>query len=141
MQAELDMSGRLEETNRPTVLALANGVTATLRISGKDKQVIIRSLKKLKPDWDKTLIHVLLFATLVSILVRHDAKRLDRVIIDPEYVGYEPVIKNRILQLLQRRQITLESEQIVFHHIGKKSPAHTAAINVFRGKAKPDKTI
>jgi len=138
MQAELDMSNRIEETNRPTVLAIADGVTATLRISGKDKQVIIRSIKRYKPQWEKTFIHVLLFATLVSLLIRRYAKRLDRLFIDPEYLGYEPVIKNWILQVLKRSRITLDAEQIAFQHVGKKSPAHEAALRVIRGKKKPD---
>jgi hypothetical protein len=46
MQADVDMSGRIEETNRPTALALANEVSVSVWISGRDKRDVIEVLRR-----------------------------------------------------------------------------------------------
>ena len=102
MQADVDMSGRIEETNRPTAMALANGIKGSLFTSAVEKQTAIEVFRKLKPQRDETLIHVLIFSSLLYLLVKEHIRKLSIVIVDPEYTGYEAVIKNRVMSLLRK---------------------------------------
>jgi hypothetical protein len=89
MQIEVDMSGRIEETNRPTVLALANGLSFSIRITAREKRLAIARLEQQKPELSRRLIHVLLFSNLLFLLLKDHMGKLDLVEIDPEYQGYE----------------------------------------------------
>lgn len=140
MHADVDMSGRIEETNRPTAIALANGVTYCLRISATEKQILLETLKKQRPERGSKLRHVLVFSTLVFFLIKDRGQKLQRVFIDLEYSGYEASIKEHILNLARRYELNLKCE-IVFQRVGKKSPAHDLAISVHRGKRKADRVI
>jgi len=140
MHTDIDMSGRIEETNLPTVLALANGISYTIRISARDKRILLAALKKLRPKRSATLHHVLVFSTLVFYLLREHASALHQVTIDLEYSGYEASIKEHILNLCQRYRLTLRCE-IVSQQVGKKSPAHDLAIKVYRGKRNADRVV
>jgi hypothetical protein len=141
MQAEVDMSGRIEETTRPTVLALANGVSTTLLMSAKEKRVAIDLLLKRKPETDRTLIHVFIFSNLIFLLVQEHIEALSLVTIDPEYIGYEPVIKNRIMTLCKKAGIWIYRDQIEFASVGKKSPAHHLAYKVYKRRVKPNRIV
>jgi hypothetical protein len=141
MQAEVDQSGKFEWTQKATVLALANGTRFTIRISAREKRLIQQELKRRKPEWSKNLVKVYVFSVLVYLLLRDRMAMLDRVIIDTEYTGYEAVIKNRILSLCRRQGMKVFADQIVFQQVGKKSPAHKAAIAVFRAEVEPDKEV
>ncbi len=60
------------------------------------------------------------------------------VIIDGEYTGKEAQIKQHLLHLFRNRGYTVASHQITFGYIGKKSPAHEAAIETLRGNVNPN---
>jgi hypothetical protein len=137
MQADVDMSGRIEETNRPTALALANGVSVSIWISAKDKREAIAALRKLRPERERKFIHVLLFSHVLYLLVRGHIEKLNLIKVDEEYPGYEPVIKNRVLSLCRNEGLKVEADQIAFTRVGKKSPAHTLAYGVFKGNIRP----
>jgi hypothetical protein len=141
MRVEIDQSGKFEWTQKPTILALANGLCYTVLISASEKRIIQRELRRRKPAWSKTLARVYVFSILLYLLLRDHITKLSQVIIDTEYAGYEPVIKDRVLTLCRRRGINVFTDQLAFRRIGKKSPAHEAAIAIFRGKAKPDRQI
>ena len=140
MQADIDQSGRIEETHRPTVIALANGVSYSVRMPAREKRRLLAELKRLRPQRSATRHHVLVFSTLVFYVIREYADVLQGVIIDQEYTGYEASIKEHILNLCYRYDIRLRCE-IMFQRVGKKSPSHDLAIRVYRGKVKADRTI
>jgi hypothetical protein len=140
MQAEIDMSGRVEETNRATALALANDVSVCISISAKEKQQLIKAMLKRKSQ-KRTVIHVTIFSTLLFLLLREHVEKLDLVAIDPEYPGYEPVIKNQLLGHCENNELGVDKECIYFEQVGKKSPAHDLAIKVYQGKATADRVV
>lgn len=74
------------------------------------------------------------------MLKDHIAK-IEEVRIDIEYQGHEAAIKEHLINLLRRRQIKVYREQIIFERIGKKSPAHDLAIEVFRKERQPNREI
>ncbi len=140
MRADIDMSGRIEETNRPTAIALANGVSYCIRISAREKRKLLVALKQLRPERRAVQHQVLVFSTLVFYLIRERIGELSQVRIDLEYPAYEASIKEHILNLCRRYHLNVMCE-IEFQQVGKKSPAHDLAIRVYRGKAKADKGV
>ena len=142
MRVEVDQSGRVDETNKPTVLALANGMSFTIRLSGRAKREILSDLRrrrKRKPV-QKTL-YILIFATLVYLLLKEHIEKLSTVVIDTELMGHEGDIKAHIVNLFLRHGKEVKPDVFQFRQIGKKSPAHALAIKVFRGKERADREI
>lgn len=141
MRVEVDQSGKIEWTQKPTVLAFANGLSYTIQINPRDKRRILAELSRLKPRWSKRLMHIYTFSILLYFLLREHISKLDTVVIDLEYMGHDAVIKNRVLTLLRQDGLKVYRDQISFQRVGKKSPAHHAAIEVFRGKRRADKQL
>ncbi len=134
------MSGRIEETNRPTVVAVANGISRTILISAREKRLLLNELKRKRPGRGAKLHHVLVFSTLVFYLIREYVGEFQQITIDLEYKGHEASIKEHVLNLCYRYGLKARCE-IVFSPVGKKSPAHEKAIMVYRGKVKADQVI
>jgi hypothetical protein len=141
MHADVDMSGRIEETNRPTALGLANGVRYSVLISAHEKRLAIEGLRYIYPHWSRRLIHVRLFSTVLYLLLQNHLPRIALVTVDPEYPGYERDIKDWVLSLCRRQNLQVFADQITFRSVGKKSPAHHLAYGVYKGKSKPDQMI
>lgn len=132
MGFEIDQSGKIEQTNKPTVVALSNNESKTIRISAVEKQKLIKAILELgRPN--KTYSYQIL-AALIFILLKN--KKIVRVSIDTEYSGHTASVKEVLLQLFQKKKI--EAPDIRFGLIGKNSPAHALAIKIFRKKQKPD---
>lgn len=140
MEAEIDMSGRVEETNRMTAIALANDISISISISASEKQKLIKAMLKRKLQKRNT-VHVSIFSSLLFLLLREHIEKLDLIAIDPEYPSYEAVIKNRLLTLCENNGLEVDKECIYFEQVGKKSPAHDLAIKVYRGKATADREV
>lgn len=75
-----------------------------------------------------------MFSVLLYLLLQDHITKLDTVIIDTEYTGYEAVIKNRVLTLCRRQGMKVFADQITFQQVEKKSLAHIAAIAVLEAK-------
>lgn len=91
--------------------------------------------KKGKPK----VFPIIVFANAVYYAILKSNYRFDTLIIDEEYTGHEPAIKNIVLQHF--RKVNRKEPEIYFSRIGKNDPAHKAALNTFRGKRKPDLTV
>ena len=141
MQVEVDQSGRVDQTNKVTVLAFANGVERSILIPAIQKRKVLAVLKRRRPEWSRALVNVYVFSVLVHLLVKDHIEKLSPIIIDKEYPGHEAVIKNRILTLCRRRGIVVHKDQIVFANIGKKSPAHKLAWRVYNRLVDPDQAL
>lgn len=141
MHADIDMSGRIEETNRPTAVGLVNGVSFCVYISGVEKRKVIATLKERYPDRAITFIHVLVFTVLLYYVLQPHIERLALVTIDLEYTGHDALIKNRVLTLLHNAGLRAEKEQLTIGRVGKKSPSHELAYGVYAGKRKPDRVL
>ena len=131
MILEIDQSGRVEETNKPTVIGVSNGQSYSLMIDAKEKRSILAHLKEFKPKWIGPRGLALVFAELVCIaLEAFDTKEVDLIVIDLEYPGYEVEIRDRLLSRLRRRG--MNTKQIVFQSIGKSSNSHAVASKTFK---------
>lgn len=141
MHADIDMSGRIEETNRATALGLANGVSFCVYISGSDKQKVIAILKKRYPDSTITHIHVLIFTVLLYYVLQPHIERFSLVTVDLEYTGHDSLIRNRVVTLLRNAGLSVEKDQLTIAQVGKKSPSHELAYGVYKGKKKADRVL
>lgn len=130
MHFEIDQSGRIEETNRDTVIAIANSkLQYSLQISAKLK----RDLQKKYKSIDKPkLFSYKTFAIAISLLVKRSKVKVNTLVVDVEYPGYERIIKEIILEHLNK------DIQIRFKQIGKNSPAHAKAYFTYKRKLKAD---
>ncbi len=133
MNVEIDQSGKIEHSNRLTVIAYANnGKSKSLLISGPEKQLLLTLARQL--DWPQKTFIFKIFAALIFVLIKDDL--LTSVTIDHEYPGHEGTIKNVLLSLFEKAHT--KPPVIRFGHIGKVSPAHVVAIDVFRRTRKAD---
>lgn len=137
MHAEVDQSGRIEETNKDTVLALANGIHYSIRISAKSKRTCLNELSR-RRGGKKRVLYILIFATMLYLLLKRKINNLSSIVVDEKFPGHGQAIKTHVLNLFRREGIMVSPDAISFHRIGKKSPAHDLAIKVYRGKAEPD---
>lgn len=67
MQIEIDQSGKIEQTNLNTVIALTNGTKYTLLFKKKDKRIVEKEFKRRKFP---KIFRVIVFANLVALVVK-----------------------------------------------------------------------
>ena len=133
MRVEIDQSGRIEETNRDTVLALGNkDIFFSIRIPAKVK----RQLKEIfRRQGKPRLFAIRTFAAAVVLLLRKSKLGPKIIVIDLEYPGHEQVIKDLIWESFDKEV------EIEFEPIGKNSPAHEKAYFTYTKKLKEDRLI
>jgi hypothetical protein len=131
MKIYIDQSGKIEQTNRHTIVAFSNGVQKSLFISAKDK----RELEAIFRQAGKPHIFVYkVFAICIYLVIQADLKKIRTIFIDREYPGQDSLIKKYILELIRHGGQSFDSDRILFTEIGKKSRAHAVAISAFREK-------
>lgn len=130
MTYQIDQSGKIEQTNRLTVVTLANGQPLTIKISSIEKQKLIRTIINL--DRPKKNYSYKIFVALIIILLKK--KNLNTLTIDTEYLRHEADIKDMLIQWGKREKIKIP--HITFTQIGKDNPAHLAGISVYRNHSK-----
>lgn len=128
MKYEVDQSGRIEETNRHTIVAIANeDYSYTVKIDSRIKRSIQRKFQKIgKPK----MFAIYGFTSGLIILLKKSKIKNSVIIIDIEYDGYNEII---------RRELNKNSNQDLefrFSNIGKKSPAHKIAYSVFKNNSR-----
>lgn len=141
MPAEIDQSGKIEWTQKPTVVALSNKTQFTILISAKEKRKLQVSLRSRTPKRNITKQRIRTFAILVFLLLKESPELRENVIIDVEYTGYDQQIKTHIINLFRKYDRPIDPDKISFRLIGKKSKAHQLAIETFRKRRKPDLII
>ena len=128
---EIDQSGKIEQTHRHTIVAIANGKVASIKISSVEKQKLIKMILELRRP-NKTYTYDI-FSALIYLLLRYISP--NSVTIDKEYPGHEAGIKERLLQFFERD--SLKSPGINFGLVGKTSSAHIHGLAVFQKKKRP----
>jgi len=138
MTYQIDQSGKIEETAKPTVLAFSNNTQGSVIILAKDKKEIQKIYRQLnKPK----MFTIQAFSALVYLLLEKHKISGKTITLDEEYKGQNSIIKSYVIQLAgKRNKIKTESGDVHFTGIGKKSNAHKLAIKCFRRK-KADFTI
>ncbi|MDO8755553.1 MAG: hypothetical protein Q7J80_16780 [Anaerolineales bacterium] len=138
---EVDQSGKIGDTQVPTVLAFSNGKRYSVLIPATVKRKCIQWLRSKGKVKLETRVYIKLFSVGVYLLLRKQIKTLEQVIIDIEYPGHEVKIKEHLLNLFQRTNIRIHPSKLQFNLVGKKSNAHDTAIKTFRGIIKPNQVI
>jgi hypothetical protein len=139
-EIEVDQSNKVERTERDTVLAFSNCYQRTILIPARVKREAIAHLKAKKPRMRYAYLQIfaagvfiLLYPYLASII-----KNRQRIIIDTEYPGHDDKIKSTLFRCINRSGFNLPKERISFMQVGKRSPAHYAALRVSRRQVMPD---
>jgi hypothetical protein len=137
MIIEIDQSGKIEDTSKHTIVALADkkGFSRSVRISATEK----RKLQKFFRNIGHPILYTYkVFAVLIFIIIKDYISKIDRIIIDPEYPGHEQAIRDLLFGLIKTVDKKFERNRIVFKQIGKRSPAHLKAYTTYRRKQKPN---
>lgn len=123
----IDQSIKIENTNKTTHVAISNGSTHIVSITGKDKS----RLKLLFRQLQKPLVFKLFtFSVLVAKVI--EMLKIDHVMVDVEYPGHEIDIKNYVTQLLLIAKKPVPA--IHFVQIGKSNSAHIAVYGAYKKK-------
>mgnify|MGYP001576036606 FL=1 len=132
MKCYIYQSGKIENTRNLTVVAYSNGKSKSMKISAVEKRKLISIFKTL--DHPNKVYIYKIFAGMIFLLTK-DLKDTD-IVIDREYPGQEPLIKDIIIKLFEKDNRI--SPNIHWELIGKANNAHITAIETFRGKLKAD---
>jgi hypothetical protein len=119
---QIDQSGKIEQTNKNTVIALSNSIQLSVILKAKEKRAI-QSIYRVagKPK----IFSVQVFAALTYLLIEKSGTFGGIIYIDKEYPGYEDVIKSYIVQLSRKvGKNNLDPDSIRFIQVGKTSKAH-----------------
>ena len=130
MKYFIDQSGKIKDTAKDTVLCISNGQWSTVLIKAKTK----RQLQEIFRRHGQIRNYVLFtFSAGLSLLIQNNSQAT-KIVIDKEYLGNEPVIKEIILQIIKGNK---NIPVVEFGHIGKTSKAHFRAKLVVSKKEKP----
>jgi len=131
MPYQIDQSGKIEQTNKNTILCLSNQRWDAILIKAKTKRQLQEIFRR--SGQPRNFIIFTFCAGLALLLKRN--KQVKSTTIDREYWGKEPVIKNILEEMLTNTN-TQTIPFVNFSLIGKRSPAHLLAKKVARGKQK-----
>ena len=136
MKYQIDQSGKIEDTSKDTILAVANEDFAyTLKIPARVKrelQIYFRSIGE-----PKLFVYKTFTAGLFILLNAYNVK-IDSVEIDREYSGHEELIGGMLKMLFKIFGVGSRINYS-FQLVGKSSPAHDAAYKVTAGKEREDR--
>jgi hypothetical protein len=130
MNYQIDQSGKVEQTNKDTVVAYSNSKIGAVILTKKEK----RHLQELFRRTGMPALFVdTTFAILIYLLIKNIPNR--KWIVDIEYPGHTKIVEGMY--------DSLSKKTVDFHWklIGKSSPAHDVAYKVYVGKLKIGKRI
>lgn len=138
MRIEIDQSGKIEYTDKNTVLAFSDGKQKSILFKSKNK----RKIQKVFKGANRPGIFVYkLFAILLYLLIKDDSSKIQSMVVDIEYTGKENLIKTFLKRVLIKSNNKFNISNISFRQVGRKSRCHKIAIEVYRKKRKPSKEI
>lgn len=132
---QIDQSGKIEQTNKITVIAFANGSKYALVIPARTKR---RLQEVFRIHGFTSLFIYYLFSVGIYYLLA-SLKQQSDITIDIEYPGKDRIIKQFIENLLKNNG--KPNYNIRFARIGNRPPAHYAAKDVFDKKVLPNRTL
>jgi len=136
MKYQIDQSGKIENTEKDTVLALSNDIKYTVILAAKVKRTLQSILRK---EGRPEMYIYLVFSSLLFILLKSSRPK-SKVIIDREYPGKESLIRVLIERVIKRSK-GKENFKLEFGSVGKSSKAHGLAHKTFKRKLKADKRV
>ncbi len=133
MSYQVDQSGKIEQTERNTVIACINSQEITIFLVKSEKRKLQKIFISLKM---KKIFPYLTFAALLALLLKALEPKT-KIIIDKEYFGHERLIEDKVKMYLEQLGLTI-LPQIEWGHVGKLSKAHNLGYLVAVGKKKPN---
>ncbi|PJC54504.1 MAG: hypothetical protein CO028_02040 [Candidatus Levybacteria bacterium CG_4_9_14_0_2_um_filter_35_21] len=127
---QIDQSGKIEQTNKITVIAYSNGKHGSVKIAARDKKYLQDIYRKAgKP---KSFI-IQVFSALLYLLLEKSKLEKTMLVVDKEYPGHEAIIKSYLVQIANKRgKIKLSPGEIRFGLVGKSSNCHGVASKAFK---------
>ena len=132
---EVDQSGRIEMSG-PTIVAIANGFSATVEVTAEVKKKVRTTLQQ--SGVKSNMIMIRMFVAAVMLGIEEHLPKVTLLTLDEEYTGYESAIKSLLLDRIRKLGFDFDAADLHIANIGKDSPAHRAAIRVMRRQPKPD---
>lgn len=127
MKIEIDQSGKIEETNKNTIIAFSNGSHATVLISSNTKRQL---LKIFRNQGEPKIFIYRVFTAGVFLLIKPYLSSITTIIIDIEWFGKERLISDIFFEFMHKNKL-LQKPDIYFRSIGKDSPAHILALKTY----------
>lgn len=131
---QIDQSGKIEKTDKDTVLALSNGSWDGIIVKAKTKRQVQEIFRR-----NGQIRNYILFtfsAILASLIKRNN--KIGQVLIDTEYMGKDAIIKNIVLEMLSGEKIIPD---IHFGFVGKESPSDVKASRITHKKEAAKKEL
>lgn len=136
MRIGIDQSGKIEDTAKNTVLAIANDLSYAILLQAKDKRLLQEVFRDFLGKRRQFVYET--FAVLLYLLVAKTHPK-GRIIVDKEYPGHEPLIKLLLKKFDKNNR--LKEVSLDFGQIGKSSPAHNLAYAVLKKKKRANKVV
>lgn len=135
----VDLSAKLEQWTKDSIIVLSNGEFTALRISSERKQQARRVLVE---RYGRRTVRYRLLAILIYLVVQDDLGQIDTLYIDRDYEGAnaEAAIKNVLLHLFRRNGHEQQAAFVRFANV-KGSTADTMARRIYLGKEAPPISI
>lgn len=132
MHIEVDQSGRVEQTNTDTILALSNRIQRSIRLPAKVKREAIQILREqgVTPE----TYYLKIFCAGLFVLLKPVLRETQGILIDQEYIGKDQTIKLFLLQMAKKERVDFRKATITVGKIKDKSPAHDLAWSLRRKK-------
>ena len=137
MKYQIDQSGKIEQTNKPTVLAISNGKKFSILLKASDKRLIQKMYRTLFDKQRQYIYEV--FSALLYILIS-STKPQSKIVVDIEYPGQQSLIKLLLFKFYHEHGQKPPSN-LEFGLVGKSSPAHHLGYSIFKKKQKPSKAV
>ncbi len=134
MKIEIDQSGKIEQTSKNTILCLSNKKWYAVLIPKRAKRQLQEIFRR---NGQIRNFILFTFCAGLAILLRNSHPK-SKVTIDEEYYGKSAVIKNILGQMLKGIHPEIP---LAFACIGKTSPAHLLAKEVFKGRKEATVTL
>lgn len=134
---QIDQSGKIEQTNKHTILAISNGKKFSILLRTQDKR-LLQDIYRIFFNKKRQFIYEV-FSALLYILLS-SVRPQTRVIIDKEYPGQEGLIKLLLLKFYEEQGKTAPLN-IEFGLVGKSSPAHELGYKTFKKKQEASKIV
>ncbi len=135
MTYQIDQSGKIEQTEKDTVIAYANDGQRAILIPRKLKRRVQESFRL---HGMTSVFIYFLFSVGITYLL-YELEEIQHITIDEEYSGKEDLIQRMVRSLLKEFDKPLHD--IRFARIGNTPRVHYAAKDVFDKKRKPDRIL
>ncbi len=137
MKIEINQSIKVEQTDKDTIIGLANEETLTVLINRKIKRKLQEEFRK---QGKPRLFVYRTFIAWTKLAFRYaKIRNISKIVIDEEYYGKDKMLKSMFLEMWSR--YFTEVPEISFEKIGKKSKVHEICYLTMKRKYKPNKII